>query len=350
MSNSFPLPTKPEDVIPSLVERFNSKNLEAMLELYSPEAVFVAHDGRVITDRNEFGAQFQRDMNLGAPLKAKVRHVFVGGECNRAVVSTAWAHRDNFKFHQKIRPRPSAGSREQSGKAPAEHAAPDVIPDSAARRKRTNAVLDRRAQFQDCRRSQAWNLNTLKLVVTPTFNGSFVSWPFLEAMNPAINVLVVLDTGSGTGKLSDEAHLDVRRGEIVPEQEGAVFESSVDESQIESHFPIDTSGKRSRHFSKCCCNRFDDERCNGGPFRIVQPVDVIVIGVLGRVGTQAAIAMAPNYIVDDGPRFRNRPCALREDWRFSKRMDLPQRFRRHVVMVPFVKLDLVGKLKLLKQP
>jgi len=85
MSKSFPLPTKPEDVIPSLVERFNSKNLEAIMELYSAEAVFVAHDGRVITDRHEFGAQFQRDMNPGAPLKANVRHVFVGGDTAQIV-------------------------------------------------------------------------------------------------------------------------------------------------------------------------------------------------------------------------------------------------------------------------
>ena len=86
MSKSFSLPTKPEDVIPSLVERFNSKNLDAMMELYSPEAVFVANDGRIITDRKEFGAQFQRDMNLGAPLKASVRHVFVGGDTAQIVL------------------------------------------------------------------------------------------------------------------------------------------------------------------------------------------------------------------------------------------------------------------------
>jgi ketosteroid isomerase-like protein len=85
MSKSIPLPTKPEDVIPSLIQRFNSGDLESMMELYSPEAVFVAHDGRVITDRIEFGAQFQRDMNLGAPLKASVRHVFVGGDTAQIV-------------------------------------------------------------------------------------------------------------------------------------------------------------------------------------------------------------------------------------------------------------------------
>jgi ketosteroid isomerase-like protein len=86
MSESFPLPTKPEDVIPSLVERFNSRNLDAMMELYSPEAVFVANDGRIITDRSEFAALFQRDMNLGVPLKANVRHVFVGGDTAQIIL------------------------------------------------------------------------------------------------------------------------------------------------------------------------------------------------------------------------------------------------------------------------
>lgn len=85
MSQSFALPTKPEDFIPSLVERFNSKNIEAMMELYAPEAVFVAHDGQVIRDRSEFAAQFQHDMNLG-PLKANVRHVFVGVDTAQIVL------------------------------------------------------------------------------------------------------------------------------------------------------------------------------------------------------------------------------------------------------------------------
>ena len=80
MSESFPLPTTPEDVIPSLVERFNSRKIEAMMALYAPEAVVVANDGRTITDRNESAAQFQRDMSLGLPLKANVRPVFVGAD------------------------------------------------------------------------------------------------------------------------------------------------------------------------------------------------------------------------------------------------------------------------------
>ena len=86
ISESFPLPTEPEGVIPSLVERFNSGNIEAMMALYAPEAVFIAKDGRTITDRTEIAAQFQRDMSLGLPLKANVRHVFVGDDTAQIVV------------------------------------------------------------------------------------------------------------------------------------------------------------------------------------------------------------------------------------------------------------------------
>src|SRR6202007_1142270 len=69
MSESFPLPTEPEGVIPSLVKRFNSGKIEAMMALYAPEAVFVANDGRTITDRAEFRAIFEHDIQLGLPLK-----------------------------------------------------------------------------------------------------------------------------------------------------------------------------------------------------------------------------------------------------------------------------------------
>jgi hypothetical protein len=86
MSESLPLPTEPEGVIPSLVERFNSGKVEVMMALYAPEAVFIANDGRIIRDRTEIAAQFRRDMSLGLPLKANVRHVFVGDDTAQIVV------------------------------------------------------------------------------------------------------------------------------------------------------------------------------------------------------------------------------------------------------------------------
>jgi ketosteroid isomerase-like protein len=86
MSDSFPLPTEPEGVIPSLLKRFNSGKIEAMMALYAPEAVFVANDGRTITDRAEFTAILEHDIKLGLPLKANVRHVFVGGDTAQIVL------------------------------------------------------------------------------------------------------------------------------------------------------------------------------------------------------------------------------------------------------------------------
>ena len=86
MSVTFQLPTEPEGVIPSLVQRFNSGSVQAMMALYAPEAVFIAKDGRTITDRAEIAAQFERDISLGLPLKANVRHVFVGDDTAQIVV------------------------------------------------------------------------------------------------------------------------------------------------------------------------------------------------------------------------------------------------------------------------
>src|SRR5262245_27251208 len=49
MSESFPLPTKPEDVVPSLIERFKSGRVSEVMALFEPKSVFVANDGRTIT-------------------------------------------------------------------------------------------------------------------------------------------------------------------------------------------------------------------------------------------------------------------------------------------------------------
>jgi ketosteroid isomerase-like protein len=86
MSKSYPLPAEPEGMVESLVERFNSGKVSAMMGMYAPEAVFVATDGRTITDHAEIAAELERDLKLGLPLKAKARHVFVAGDIAQLVV------------------------------------------------------------------------------------------------------------------------------------------------------------------------------------------------------------------------------------------------------------------------
>jgi ketosteroid isomerase-like protein len=85
MSESHALPTEPEGVIPSLVERFNSGEVNAMQALYEG-AVLIADDGRTVTDPAEITLELERDLSLGLPLEAKARHVFVNGDIAQIVV------------------------------------------------------------------------------------------------------------------------------------------------------------------------------------------------------------------------------------------------------------------------
>jgi ketosteroid isomerase-like protein len=86
MSESYVLATEPEGVVASLLERFNSGKVSAMLAHFEPGGVLVARDGRVVTDPTEIAAELERDMSLGLPLKATARHVSVAGDIAQIVV------------------------------------------------------------------------------------------------------------------------------------------------------------------------------------------------------------------------------------------------------------------------
>ena len=86
MSESYTLPTKPEGMVATLRERFNSGKVSAMMGMYAPDAVLIAKDGRTITDHTEIAAELERDLKLGLPLEAKARHVFVAGDIAQIVL------------------------------------------------------------------------------------------------------------------------------------------------------------------------------------------------------------------------------------------------------------------------
>src|SRR6516225_3412239 len=86
MSESYSLPTEPEGILASLLERFNSGKVNAMMGLYAQEAVFIAKDGRTITDHFEIAAELERDLSLGLPLEAKARHVLVADDIVQIVL------------------------------------------------------------------------------------------------------------------------------------------------------------------------------------------------------------------------------------------------------------------------
>src|SRR5216684_3911887 len=61
MSESYSLATEPEGVVPSLIERFNSGKVSAMMGLYDSEAVLIADDGRTVTDLAEIVVDWSID-------------------------------------------------------------------------------------------------------------------------------------------------------------------------------------------------------------------------------------------------------------------------------------------------
>jgi ketosteroid isomerase-like protein len=89
MSETFSLPTKPEDMVPALVERFNSGNVSELMPLYEPEVVLVKPDGHTVTGTAEMAADLEYLVSFGVPLKANTRHVFTNDDT--AMIILDWA-------------------------------------------------------------------------------------------------------------------------------------------------------------------------------------------------------------------------------------------------------------------
>ena len=89
MSESYSLPTEPEDMAAALRERFNSGKVSAMIPLYEPEAVLIKNDGRPVTGHAEIAADLQSYLSFGLPLKVNARHVFTND--NIALIILDWA-------------------------------------------------------------------------------------------------------------------------------------------------------------------------------------------------------------------------------------------------------------------
>ncbi len=85
MSESFQLPTEPEGVVPSLIERLNSGKVSALIELFDEKCVFVEDDGRTVTGHADISVRLERFVEPGVPLVTKMRHVFVGDDIAQLV-------------------------------------------------------------------------------------------------------------------------------------------------------------------------------------------------------------------------------------------------------------------------
>src|SRR5579885_1536339 len=65
--------TRPEDIYPALSEAYNAGDLEALLSLYDPKAVFVIKPGRVTESPSELHSAMQRLVTLRGRLTVNPR-------------------------------------------------------------------------------------------------------------------------------------------------------------------------------------------------------------------------------------------------------------------------------------
>src|SRR5918999_553 len=86
MFESFELASEPEGIVGSLLRRFNSGRVEAMMSLYDPEAVFVTGDGRTVSDPAEIAKELESFLGLGLPMRATARHLFVASDIVQIVL------------------------------------------------------------------------------------------------------------------------------------------------------------------------------------------------------------------------------------------------------------------------
>jgi ketosteroid isomerase-like protein len=80
VADSFTLPTEPEGLPASLLERFNSGEVSAMMGLYEEGAVFVTTSGRTVNDPKEIQRELEAFMSFGLPIKASARHTLVSND------------------------------------------------------------------------------------------------------------------------------------------------------------------------------------------------------------------------------------------------------------------------------
>jgi len=78
MSETYSLPTEPEGMAAALLERFNSGEISALMDLYEPDAVLIKNDGRPVTGHAEIAADLESYQRFRLPLQVNQRHVFVG--------------------------------------------------------------------------------------------------------------------------------------------------------------------------------------------------------------------------------------------------------------------------------
>lgn len=69
----------------AFAERFNARDVDELLELFAPDAVFVPAPGQPLQGTEQVRAALEQFLALGLPISMTVRHAFASGGTGLAV-------------------------------------------------------------------------------------------------------------------------------------------------------------------------------------------------------------------------------------------------------------------------
>jgi ketosteroid isomerase-like protein len=103
MPDPYPLASEPEGIVTSLLPRFNSGEVSAMMGLYEPTAVFITDSGEVLSAPDQIAQELERILGKGLKMTATARHVFVAGDVAQIVLdwSLEGSAPDGRPIHQE---------------------------------------------------------------------------------------------------------------------------------------------------------------------------------------------------------------------------------------------------------
>lgn len=73
---TYKLSTTPEGIVDSLLDHFNSRNIETMLGFYEDDAVIISISGEPRRGKKEIALELQQSFGFGLPIKITDRKIY----------------------------------------------------------------------------------------------------------------------------------------------------------------------------------------------------------------------------------------------------------------------------------
>ena len=87
-SPTFKLSTTPEGIVDSLMDHFNSRDIETMLCFYEDDAIVINTKGEPKRGKKEIAVELQCSFGFGLPIRISVRNIYAAG--NLAALILDW--------------------------------------------------------------------------------------------------------------------------------------------------------------------------------------------------------------------------------------------------------------------